>query len=131
MTEALDHYPEPVRSRLRALRALILETAAATPGVDKLDEAVRWGQPSFLSPSGSTIRIDALKGSAQRYALYVHCQTDLLAQFRELYGDALTYEGKRALIFDAAEPIDDAAVAHCVALALTYRLRKRGPRAGL
>ena len=121
----LDSYSEPVRSRLEALRRLILDTAAATPGVGVVEEALKWGQPSFLTSTGSTIRIDARKGEPGRYALYVHCQTDLLATFREIYGDRLAYEGKRALLFDAAEPLDKEAVSHCVALALTYHSRKR------
>lgn len=121
----LDHHPEPTRSALKRLRRLILDTAAATPGVGEVEEALRWGQPSYLSKTGSTIRIDALKGSTARYALYVHCQTDLLASFRDLYGDALTYEGKRALVFDAGEPLNEDIVAHCIALALTYHSRKR------
>jgi hypothetical protein len=119
----LDRYPEPTLSALKRLRRLILDTAAATPGVDGIEEALRWGQPSYLTKTGSTIRIDGLGGS--QYALYVHCQTDLLASFRDLYGDALTYDGKRALIFDAATPLDEDVVAHCIALALTYRSRKR------
>ena len=119
----LDLHPEPTRSALKRLRRLILDTAATTPGVGQVEEALRWGQPSYLTKTGSTIRIDALGGS--RYALYVHCQTDLLASFREIYGDALTYEGKRALIFDTGEPLDEDVVAHCIALALTYRSRKR------
>lgn len=121
----LDARPEPARSALRRLHHLILETATATPGVGKIEQGVRWGQPSYLTPTGSTIRIDALKGARSRYALYVHCQTDLLASFRDIYGDALTYQGKRALVFDAAEPIDEEVVARCIALALTYRSRKR------
>lgn len=120
-----DTYAEPLRSRLAALRRLILDTAASTPGVGAVEEALKWGQPSFLTRTGSTIRIDAVRGSADRYALYVHCQTDLLATFRDIYGERLIYEGKRALVFDAAAPLDKEAVSHCVALALTYHSRKR------
>lgn len=121
----LDRHAEPTRSALKRLRRLILDTAATTPGVGEVEEALRWGQPSYLTKTGSTIRIDAIKGSGSQYALYVHCQTDLVTNFRGLYGDALTYEGKRALIFDAADPIDEDIVAHCIALALTYHSRKR------
>lgn len=122
----LDSHSEPARSALQRLHRLILKTAAATPGVGQIEQGLRWGQPSYLTKTGSTIRIDALKGSGSQYALYVHCQTDLLASFRDLYGDALTYEGKRALIFDAAEPLDEDVVAHCIALTLTYHSRRHG-----
>ena len=46
------------------------------------------GQPSYLTPetkSGSTIRIDQVKAAAGQYAVYFHCQTDLVETFRELY----------------------------------------------
>src|SRR5947207_12044527 len=79
-------YPGAVRQRLLALRRLILDTAATTAGVGRIDETLKWGQPSYLTTrpkSGSTIRIDqAPPGS---YALYVHCQTNLVATYRELY----------------------------------------------
>jgi hypothetical protein len=121
-------YPEPLRTKLLALRRLILDTAAATKGVGELEETLKWGQPSYLTAatkSGSTIRIDRMKASANRYAVYFHCQTDLVATFRELYPKQLTYAGNRAVIFNADDAIPEAALRHCLGLALTYHLRKR------
>src|SRR5271154_4876063 len=83
-----DAYPAPIRTKLLALRRLILDTARATKGVGSLEETLKWGQVSYLtseSGSGSTIRIDHVKATVGRYALYFHCQTDLVATFRELY----------------------------------------------
>ena len=54
-----DRYPKPVRARLLALRELIFDTAKATKGVGAIEEALKWGQPSYLtlkSKSGSTVR---------------------------------------------------------------------------
>jgi Domain of unknown function (DU1801) len=123
-------YPKPLKAKLLALRRLILDTAAATKGVGELQETLKWGQPSYLTTatkSGSTIRIDQVKASASQYAVYFHCQTDLVATFRELY-PKLTYAGNRAVIFNAENAIPEAALRHCVALALTYHLRKRKPQ---
>jgi len=81
-------YPKPVKAKLLALRRLIFDTAKTTGGVGALEEALKWGQPSYLtteSKSGSTIRIDQVKAEAGRYAVYFHCQTDLVETFRELY----------------------------------------------
>jgi hypothetical protein len=120
-------YPKPVKARLLALRRLILDTAAKTPGVGELEETLKWGQPSYLTPqtkSGSTIRIDRVKSSNQ-VALYFHCQTDLVATFRELYPKELTYSGNRAVILNADDELPEAALRHCVGLALTYHLRRR------
>jgi hypothetical protein len=52
-------YPKPIKTRLLALRRLILDTARNTKGVGALEETLKWGQPSYLTPetkSGSTIR---------------------------------------------------------------------------
>jgi hypothetical protein len=124
-------YPKPLKARLLALRRLILDTAAVTTGVGALEETLKWGQPSYLTAatkSGSTIRIDRVKASANQYAVYFHCQTDLVATFRELYPNELTYSGNRAIIFNADDAIPETALRHCIALALTYHLRRRKPR---
>ena len=47
------------------------------------------------SKSGSTIRIDQVKAEAGQYAVYFHCQTDLVETFRELYPE-LRYGGNRS-----------------------------------
>jgi hypothetical protein len=122
-----DSYPEPVRAKLLALRKLILNTAKATKGVGLLEEALKWGQPSYLtseSKSGSTIRIDQIKAVPDQYAVYFHCQTKLVETFRELYPD-LKYSGNRAILLDAKHKLPEAELRHCVALALTYHLGKK------
>lgn len=122
-----DRYPAAVRTRLLELRALILRTAAATDGVGPLDETLKWGQPSFLtrqSGSGSTIRIDARRGDPGHYALYVHCQSGLMGEFRALYGDRLRLEGDRAVVLSIDEDVPEETLGHCIALALTHHRRK-------
>src|ERR1700759_2219933 len=123
-------YPQPARARLSALRRLILDTARATAGVGRIEETLKWGQPSYLTPetkSGSTVRIDHVDG--KRYAIYFHCQTDLVATFRELYSDKWSYGGNRCILLNAENKIDETALRHCVALALTYHLNKRNAHA--
>ena len=120
-------YPKPVKSKLLALRRLILDTAKTTKGVGALEEALKWGQPSYLtteSKSGSTVRIDQVKAQAGQYAVYFHCQTDLVETFRELYPE-LRYEGNRSILLNTEDKLPEAELRHCVALALTYHLRKR------
>ena len=88
-----------------ALRRLILDTAKATKGVGLVEETLKWGQPSYLTPetkSGSTIRIDQVKAEPGQYAVYFHCQTNLVETFRELYPE-LRYGGNRSIFLDAEE----------------------------
>ena len=125
---AFSSYPKPVRVKLLALRRLILDTAKTTSGVGALEETLKWGQVSYLttmSKSGSTIRIDQVKSEPDRYALYFHCQTNLVETFRQLYPE-LTYGGNRCILLDAADELPKDALEHCVALALTYHANKRG-----
>jgi Domain of unknown function (DU1801) len=121
-------YPKAIRTKLLALRRLILDTAKSTRGVGRLEETLKWGQPSYLTPetkSGSTIRIDQVKTAANQYAVYFHCQTALVATFRELYPEDFSYGGNRSILLNAEDTIPEPALRHCLALALTYHLNKR------
>jgi len=120
---AFRAYPRGVAAKLRALRRLIFDVASRTDGVGELEETLKWGQPSYLTTStrsGSTIRIDRVKAEHGRYAMYFHCRTSLVDTFRRLYPRTFTFEGNRAILFDAHDPIPAKALRHCIALALTY-----------
>lgn len=116
-------YASETREQMLALRRLVLETAVATPGVGRIEETLKWGQPSYLTPetgSGTTVRIDAYRGGG--VAMFVNCQTSLVETYRELYPQ-LEYEGVRAVVLRGA--IDETAMRHCIGLALTYHKRKK------
>src|SRR5260370_3481121 len=96
-------YPKPVKAKLLALRRLIFDTAKATKGVGALEEALKWGQASYLTPqtkSGSTIRIDQVKPEARQVAGYFHCQTNLVETFPELYPE-LRFGANRSILIHA------------------------------
>jgi hypothetical protein len=57
--------------------------------------------------------------------VYFHCQTDLVATFRELYPGELNCVGNRSIVLNAEDRIPEPALRHCLALALTYHLNKR------
>ena len=121
-------YPKRVQAKLQAIRKLIFETARKTDGVGPLEEALKWGQPSYLTPvskSGSTIRIDKAKGRDDAVAVLFHCQTNLVETFRDLYPEVFEFEGNRALIMGASKALPKHQLAHCLALALTYHARKK------
>ena len=123
-----DAYSDGLRANLLRLRTLIFDTAAGLNSVGTVHECLKWGQPSYhptRSRVGTTIRIDAVKGSDTAYALFVPCQTTLIDEFTELYPHKFHVEGKRAITFDHDRnpPID--AMRHCIGLALTYHARKR------
>ncbi len=56
--------------------------------------------------------------------MYFHCQTNLIATFKEMYPMQFRYEGNRSMIFDVNDKIAIKPLRDCVSLALTYRLTK-------
>jgi len=121
-------YPPAIRPKAMALRRLIFETAAATEGVGPITETLKWGEPAYLtaaSKSGSTIRIGWKKSAPSRFALYFHCQTNLVETFRAQFPDALTFEGNRAIVFEESDTVPAEPMAMCIAAALTYHRNKK------
>jgi len=122
-----EQYPDATRQQLAALRETIYEVAARTEGVGPLEETLKWGQVSYLTPqtrSGTTIRIDAAPDNTEQVAMFCHCQTTLIDTFRSRYGDLFEYEGTRSIRFTMNDAPADA-LEDCIALALTYHLRKK------
>jgi hypothetical protein len=117
-----------MKTALMSLRDLVLNTARSTDGIGPIEEALRWGQLSFITAqtrSGSTIRIDALRSDPKKYAVYVHCQSGLINEFRNRYPNEMTYVDQRSIVFTLGQPLPVAELRHCISLALTYHLRKK------
>lgn len=120
-------YPADLRASVMALRGLIFEVAGATDGVGRIEETLKWGQPSYLTPetkSGTTIRIDKDNTHGGDYALYVNCKSSLVADWRERY-PALNFGGDRSVHFSAGDALPEEEMRHCIAMALSYHKRKR------
>ena len=86
-------------------------------------EALRWGQPAYLCNKGSTLRMDAKSEGA--CSLFVNCQTDLVAQFKERHGDSLELIGTRQIRMPMESPLPESALRDCISLTLTYKMRKK------
>lgn len=131
VARVLKSYPPGIRRKLLAVRALILKTAASTPGVGEIEETLKWGEPAYVtavSKSGSTIRFGWKKSDVGRYAIYFNCQTTLIETFRTLFPKELRFEGNRAIILDESEPVPIETLAFCIGAALTYHRTKRSNR---
>ncbi len=125
--QAFLAFPAHIQPKLMALRDLIFETAASTPGVGEIEEMLKWGEPAYLttqSKSGSTIRLGWEKAQPQQYALYFICHTNLVARFRGMFPSELTFDGDRAILFDQADVIPTQALTTCIAAALTFHADK-------
>ena len=126
----IDSYPAPVQKRVLVLRDLIVKTAEKTDGVERLEETLKWGEPSYAAKSGSPVRLGWKASQPDHYAMYFHCGTTLVETFRELFGDELRFEGERAIVFEVKRAVPKRVLKECVTLALTYHRRKHLPMLG-
>jgi hemoglobin-like flavoprotein len=131
VAEVFNSYPQRIRPKLMALRQLVLETATEIESVNSLEETLKWGEPSYLTVGGSTIRMDWKESKPEQYAMYFHCKTKLVDTFKELYNDKFNFEGNRAIVFFENDEIPISELKHCILLSLTYHSRKNLPLLGV
>ena len=131
VAQVFDSYPEDMRKRMMRLRQLVLDAASETEGVNSLEETLKWGEPSYLTKGGSTVRIDWKVRASDQYAMYFNCNTPLIETFKEIYGDTFTFEGKRAIVFGETDELPVDQLKHCVSTALTYHRVKHLPFLGI
>jgi hypothetical protein len=131
VAEVFKNYPKHMRKKLLFLRQLVLDTASETEGVSAVEETLKWGEPSYVTKSGSTVRMDWKKSSPHQYAMYFHCKTKLVDTFKELYRDKFIFEGNRAIVFNEDDEIPTNELKHCISLSLTYHRRKHLPMLGV
>ena len=122
-------YPESIAAVLHEIRDLIFQVAAQD-GITTVEETLKWGEPSYISKTGSTIRFDYKPKAPDQYCVYFNCKTKLIDTFKELYGDTFVYQGNRALVFELEQALPNKELAHCLSLALRYKKIKHLPMLG-
>jgi hypothetical protein len=130
-SEVFDKYPFVVREKLQQLRKIIIETADEIPEIEEIDETLKWGEPSYLTKYGSTIRIDWKEKTPDQYAMYFKCTSKLVPTFRELFSEEFNFEKDRAIIFDMNENIHIEKLKKCIESALMYHKVKNKPLLGI
>jgi hypothetical protein len=118
--EIFDSYPDTVRDKMQFLRELVIETAEETNGIVELEETLKWGEPSFITKIGSTLRMDWKEKTPNQYALYFKCTSRLVETFRMEFDHLFQYEGNRAIVFQLNQEIPVPELKACIKAALTY-----------
>ena len=129
VSRKFSSYPKDVRTKLEYLRSLIMQVASEE-GVEDIEETLKWGEPSYIAKSGSTIRIDWKKASPDRYSMYFNCKTKLLSTFKEIYPDSFSYSGNQEIYFKMNESLPTKELKHCIYLSLKYHEVKQLPLLG-
>ncbi len=128
--DVFDNYPNFVVDHLSNLRKLILNTAQEIEGLDNLEETLKWGEPSYLTKYGSTVRIDWKKKNPEQYAVYFKCTSKLVPTFKTIFRDKFEYENNRAIVFKLNKKVPEKELKLCVKMALTYHKIKHLPLLG-
>lgn len=113
-------YPDIVRDKMQYLRELVIETAEETEGITVLEETLKWGEPSFVTKNGSTLRMDWKEKTPDQYAMYFQCTSRLVDTFRLVFDHKFQYEGKRAIVFHLNQKTPELELKECIKASLIY-----------
>ena len=127
--EKFDAYPVKVRQKMRTVRTLIFDVAEQQ-NIGKVTETLKWGEPSYLTTKGSTLRIDWKQSAPDQFCLYFNCNTKLVDTFRELFADKFEFQGNRAIVLFNDMPLPEQELAECISMTLRYHQIKHLPLLG-
>jgi len=123
-----NSYPKKIKSKLIFLRQLIYDTAASIEEIGEIEETLKWGEPSYLTPkskSGSTIRIAWKKSQKEHYSIFFKCTANLVPAFKEKFPQKFRFGGNRSIDFNLNDHVPVKELKQCIALALTYHRNKK------
>ncbi len=118
-------YPDFVGGKLQFLRALIIETAKEITEIETIEETLKWGEPSFVTKQGSTLRIDWKEKLPDQYQMYFKCTSRLVVTFRLVFGELFEYEKNRAIFFKINQEVPIPALKQCIKASLMYHKVKK------
>jgi hypothetical protein len=128
VADVFNSYPHNIKSKLMFLRQLIFDTAASIEGIGKIEETLKWGEPSYLTPeskSGSTIRIAWKESQKENYSIFFKCTANLVPAFKEKFPNKFKFGGNRSINFNLNDDVPVKELKRCIALALTYHRNKK------
>ncbi len=125
-----NSYPAEARKHLLKLREIIIDAAQNMENIDSIEETLKWGEPSYITKKGSTVRINWNPKTPDQYSLYFICNTCLVETFKIVYGDVFSYEKNRAIHFSMNEDIPIEPTKACIRMALSYHTIKNKPLLG-
>lgn len=120
---AYDAFGQKQRVIALILRELVFEVAMDTPQAGEVEETLKWGQPSFITPktkSGSTLRIGVTKSGDT--GLYAHCGTSIISDYAATFPGDDRIDGNRGVLFSTADDIAKDRLRHLIRHGLTYHL---------
>ncbi|TMU56431.1 DUF1801 domain-containing protein [Flagellimonas algicola] len=127
----MQNYPLGIKEKMQGLRGLVLEAVREMDGITHLEETLKWGEPSFVTKQGSTLRMDWKSRTPDQYALYFQCTSKLVHTFRLVFANDFAFEGNRAILFPVNSELPAEELKACIQATLNYHKVKHLPTLGL
>lgn len=125
------NYPDHVRIKMLSLRSFIIEIAKEIDDITCIEETLKWGEPSFTTKIGSTLRIDWKPKNPKVYAVYFQCSSRLIETFKIIFKNSFKFEGKRAILLAIDDKFPKEELKLCIIAALRYHKVKKLPSLGI
>ncbi|TGM02121.1 hypothetical protein [Leptospira jelokensis] len=125
--EVLEYYynlSPAMLDKLMEIRVWIYELSKSDNRIGMIQECLKWGEPSFLTPitkSGSTLRM--AKVNDNTFALYFNCKTTIAKEIAMEFPE-FNCDGKRALFFPINQKLPKTKLTLCLKKALLYHKRE-------
>ncbi len=114
---AFEKFEPSERATLLAARDLIFDCAGDIP----VEECLKWGQPSYVAPKGSALRLAVNK--AGQAAIYANCQSSIVSDFAAQFGTDFVIEGNRAVVLGDFTQADQDKLRALIRHGLTYKVK--------
>jgi hypothetical protein len=96
---------------------LVYETAASIEAIGEIEETLKWGEPSYLTPISKTQK--------EQYSIFFKCTANLVPAFKEKFPQKFKFGGNRSIDFNLNDHVPVKELKQCIALALTYHRNKK------
>lgn len=120
VNQVFARYPDSVRDKMLFLRELVIDTAQEIDDLNELEETLKWGEPSFVTKHGSTLRMDWKRKTPDQYAMYFQCTSRLVETFRIVFEHQFLFEANRAIVFPIKQKVPVLELKECIKATLTY-----------
>ena len=124
----VEEYPKNAQQRFGEIRSLIFDIAKNNE-LGEVTETLKWGEPSYLCKTGSTVRISWREKDPDNIGIFFNCNTKLVETFKEVFQDNLSYEGNRVVVVPLKRKLPQD-IESCLLMTLNYHKLKKLPLLG-
>ena len=129
-SEAWKRIPRELIPLADKIRSLIFSSARELE-LDYLSLTTKWGEASFVSSKGVTIRLAAYKHQQGALGVFFPCSSTMIQNCKELFPEEFEYEKQRAIILSKEGKLNTLTLELVIRAALNYHRVKQEPNLGM